>query len=116
MTRRRWLYTSGGRPLEEPIEVTEEWKDPAIGPALRSEAEVYGTLTPSTDGVDISTKRRHHEYMRRNNLTVAEDFKGTWEKAAKEREAFLKGESQAVRRDAREDVGRALYEARRKRK
>lgn len=42
----------------------------------------------ATDGTDISTRTKHREYMKRNNLTVADDFKNTWAKAQKEREAL----------------------------
>lgn len=115
MSRRRWIYTEGGKPLQEPIEVHEDWKDSSIAAPLRSEAEVYGNVTPATDGTDLSTRRRHSQYMKRNNLTMAEDFTGTWEKAKKEREAFQRGESQAHRRELADDVGRALYDSRRKR-
>jgi predicted nucleic acid-binding Zn ribbon protein len=47
----------------------------------------------ATDGTDISSRSKHREYMRRNGLTTADDFKGTWEKAAKEREAYRQGKA-----------------------
>lgn len=116
MSRKRWIYTEGGRPLPEPIEVSEDWKDPGIAAPLRSEAEVYGNVTPATDGTPLDSRTKHRNYMKRNNLTMAEDFTGTWEKASKEREAFQRGESQSHRRELADDVGMAIYETRRNRR
>lgn len=110
--RRRWLYTQGGQPLEQPLEVTDDWKQPDSGPSLRSEAEVYGNLTPATDGTRLDSKRRHHEYMARNNLTIAEDFKNTWAQAEVKRERMATGDFDHQRR--RETIGRAAYELEKK--
>jgi hypothetical protein len=107
VTHRRWLYTSGGNALPEPIEVTEDWSQPDSGMSRKSEEEVYGRVT-ATDGTDLSTRRRHREYMRANNLTIADDFKGEWERAAKERADYLQGKGD--RKAIREAVGRAHYE------
>lgn len=109
MSRRRWVYTEGGVRLPEPIEVTQEWRNTAVGAPRRSEAEVYGNLT-ATDGTPIDSRRKHREYMASHGLAMAEDFKGTWEKAAKERQEMRSGGTQAVRRERREDIGRALYQ------
>ena len=114
MTRRRWVYTSGGRPLEAPVEVDLEWRQPDAGPSRRSEAEVYGNLTPATDGTDISSRTKHREYMKANNLTLAEDYTQSWEKARRERESHYLGTSAGERRAIADDVGRALYETRRR--
>ena len=32
----------------------------------------------ATDGTDISTRARHREYMRRNNLTTIDDYTEHW--------------------------------------
>lgn len=45
----------------------------------------------ATDGTDISTRTKHREYMKANGLTMDSDFKETWAKAAKEREAMRNG-------------------------
>lgn len=42
----------------------------------------------ATDGTDISSRVKHREYMKRNGLTTADDYKQTWEKSASEREAL----------------------------
>lgn len=62
----------------------------------------------ATDGTDIGSRRKHRDYMRAHNLTTADDFKGTWEKAASEREAIRAG--QHDKRERREAIERALYQ------
>jgi hypothetical protein len=62
----------------------------------------------ATDGTDIGSRRKHREYMKRHNLAIADDFKETWAKAAKEREKVYTGEHD--RKGRREDIERAWYE------
>jgi putative FmdB family regulatory protein len=59
------------------------------------------------DGTDISSRSKHREYMHRHGLTTADDYTETWAKAAKEREAYRRGESGkgAITRD---DIARAF--------
>lgn len=111
MTRRRYIQD----PVTfEMIEVTADYV-----PTPRESAKNRGALwndrhyegTKATDGTDISSRRRHREYMRANNLTTADDFKDTWAKAQKEREAFYtRGGS-----FSRSDIERAIYQVTNKR-
>lgn len=64
--------------------------------------------TCATDGTDIGSRRKHREYMKRHNLAIADDFKGEWAKAAKEREDFFK--TGGDHKERREQLARALYE------
>ena len=57
--------------------------------ALAGDRHYDGLRAP--DGTDISSRTKHREYMKANNLTVMDDFKGTWAKAQKEREAYRTG-------------------------
>ena len=68
----------------------------------------YFENTPATDGTDIGSRRKHREYMKKNNLAMADDYKGVWEGAAKEREAIRSG--QHDRKARKEAVERALYQ------
>jgi hypothetical protein len=45
----------------------------------------------ATDGTDISTRTKHRDYMKRNGLTMTDDFKQTWKAAAEERTALRNG-------------------------
>lgn len=58
----------------------------------------------ATDGTDIGSRRKHQEYMKRNNLTVSADFSQSYYENVK------KSEQRANEKDRREAVGRALYE------
>lgn len=61
----------------------------------------------ATDGVDIGSRKKRQEYMAARGLVDADDFKGDWEKAAKERERIMSGEE--GRAERREIIGRELY-------
>lgn len=62
----------------------------------------------ASDGTDISTRTKHREYMRSRGLTTADDFKGTWKQAAKEREAFFTG---APDKSLREEITKQVTQA-----
>jgi hypothetical protein len=82
---------------------------------LKSEEEVYGHIQ-ATDGTDLSTRRRHREYMREKGLTVADDFKGVWAKAEPEMKKAVTPDSGFDRASRREDLGRAVHELRSRRR
>lgn len=105
MTRRRYIQDPE---TLEMIEVTpdfESFKESAKGRgALWNDRHYDGVR--ATDGTDISTRKKHREYMKANNLTTTDDFKETWAQAQKKREDyFTKGGS--IRRT---DVERAMYQ------
>jgi hypothetical protein len=112
MSRRRWVYTQGGAPLPEPIEVTADWSD---APEIRAPVtDLYMDGTRATDGTDIGSRAKRRAYMRQNNLADADDFKGAWATAAKEREeARRDGPRDSTRR---EDIRRAMDTVRRGRR
>ena len=45
----------------------------------------------ATDGTDISSRSKHRAYMKEKGLTTADDFKETWAKSNREREALRDG-------------------------
>jgi len=51
----------------------------------------------ASDGTDISTRTKHREYMKRNGLTIADDYKGEWAKAEKDRRDRMGGKIQSNR-------------------
>lgn len=112
MSRRRWVYTQGGRPLPEPIEVTADWSD---APQVHAPVtDLYMDGARATDGTDIGSRAKRRAYMKANNLADSDDFKEAWAKAAKEREeAFREGPKDPTRR---EDVARAIAQVRRGRR
>ena len=109
--RKRWLYTQGGEPLPEPIEVSDDWRNTLPRAQTATEELIYGGVR-ATDGTDISSRTKRREWMKQNNLADADDFKGVWERAEKERAHYYQGTHD--RRELRETVGRAMYAQRRR--
>lgn len=102
MTRRRWVQDPETLEL---IEITEDrMPDRRVGDAALWSDRHYDGLT-TTDGVDISSRSKHREYMKRHNLTTYDDFKGEFEKRRAERNAYLSGERGSVNR---RDIERAI--------
>jgi hypothetical protein len=64
--------------------------------------------TCASDGTDIGSRRKHRAYMKANNLTTADDFKGAWSEASRERETIRAG--QHDKKERREQIERALYQ------
>lgn len=65
--------------------------------------------TRASDGTDISSRTKHREYMKRNGLATADDFKETWSKAEKERAAIRAGDAPDPER--RKVLEEAVYTA-----
>lgn len=63
----------------------------------------------ATDGTDISTRTKHREYMKRNGLAMASDFKNTWASSQKEREALRTGTLKDA--ELRADITRQVMSA-----
>ena len=72
-------------PMERML--TVNGSNSAIAHALAGDRHYDGLV--ATDGTLIDTRSKHREYMKRNGLTIADDFKGEWAKAAREREARM---------------------------
>ena len=61
------------------------------------------------DGVDISSRSKHREYMKRTGLTSTSDYTETWKKQADERAKFQKGEF--VDKELRTEIAKEVYTA-----
>lgn len=107
--RGRWVYTAEG-----PVRVGEDWTPADRQAPRRSEEEVYGRVA-ATDGTDLSTRRRHREYMKANGLAMHSDYTETWEKAKKQRDNIAAGGKFDTER-RREAVARAMYEVKNRRR
>ena len=63
--------------------------DSNSGDGWRFSDRLYsGTPFLGHDGSVIDSKRKHREYMRRNNLTTADDFTNEWKQKRAERDRF----------------------------
>lgn len=108
MTRRRFIQD---RNTGELIEVTSDYQ-----PELRVDSgALWGDRSydglRATDGTDISSRTKHREYMKANNVTTMDDFSQTWAKAQAHRERlFTQGGT-----FRRQDVERAISQLQNKR-
>lgn len=98
--------------LKRCVEIGADWSDTEKRAPMPTEQLVYGGLGKATDGTPIDTRSKHRDYMKATGTTLAGDFTETWKKAADERAKFFKDGGD--HRERREDVGRALYQARRR--
>ena len=105
--RQRFVYTEGGKPLPEPIEVSEDWKNAAQSTGDLGKFE-YNNLR-STDGVDISSRTKRREYMKAAGVTDASDFKEFWAKKKQQREDYFSGKHHDAEKH-REAVARVAYQ------
>ena len=94
MTRRRFIYFNG-----EPYEVTLDHQQavPRHDEVLWNDRSYDGLA--ATAGTPINSRAKHREYMKANDLTTMDDFKGSWDHAAKQREAVFQGQDPNRRRD-----------------
>ena len=68
----------------------------------------YEGLVMADGTTVVNSRRQHKEYLKRTGKALAADFKGVWEKTAKDREKFRAGDFD--RKERREALGRAAYE------
>ena len=108
MTRRRYIQD---RHTGELIEVTSDYQAPLRNDAGALWGDRHYDGARATDGTDISTRSKHREYMKLNNVTTVDDFKDTWAKAREQRERLYTQGGTFSRRD----VERAIHQLQNKR-
>lgn len=88
--RRRYRYDPESG---EMVEITPDYQSPPRKGALNHMGGMWGDRhydgLRATDGADISSRKRHREYMKRHGLTTADDFRQTWAEAKKKREHYM---------------------------
>lgn len=103
MTRRRYIQD---RQTGELIEVTSDYQAPLRNDAGALWGDRHYDGLKATDGSDISTRSKHRDYMRANNVTMVDDFKNTWATAQAQRERLYTQGGTFSRRD----VERAIHQ------
>lgn len=102
--RGRWVWDSGAQKLVP----AEDYQ----GPTLAVDAPIltgrFYENTQATDGTDIGSRRKHRNYMKANNLTIATDYTETWKKQAADRERMKQGDFDHKAR--REEVAWAFHQ------
>jgi len=76
----------------------------AIANALAGDRHYDGMRT--LDGVDVSTRTKHREYMKQRGLTTMDDYRSEWRKAAEDRAKAVEGVDPSRRRDVVEAIER----------
>lgn len=97
MSRTRYLYTLGGQPLPEPIEVTADFQASRerSGDLLMIDRFMEGERAP--DGTDIGNRQKRRDWMRATGSADYSDFSGGhWERARAARAAPPVGVREAV--------------------
>jgi hypothetical protein len=75
---------------------TEDYVPSNCDAALWGDRHYDGMKT--AEGVDISSRTKHREYMKRHNLTTYDDFSGEFERRQRERDSYHAGEHGTVNR------------------
>lgn len=108
MSRRRFLYTQGGQPLPEPVEVSEDFSDAPrpTGDGLKFELEQVQGMK----GERFGSRGAFDRYLSKNDLALHSDTASHVAKKQAERaRAFTPGAGYDSKQ-RREDIGRALYQ------
>lgn len=107
MARTRYRYNPETKALEE---IGSDWSDVERRAPVITEELVYGNQR-MPDGSDVSSRKKHREYLRATGMAMASDFTETTPKVRAENDSRAR-----ERREIRETVGRALHEVRTQRK
>lgn len=107
MTRKRYRYDPE---TGEMVEITTGDSAPGKKGALNHMGGLWGDRhydgLRATDGEDISSRKKHREYMRRKGLTTADDYKSSWAKAQREREHYMQNGGSVRKQDIRNAIER----------
>ena len=108
MTRKRYIWDDE---LKELVEITPGYRPAVKGKdALNHLGGLWGDRhydgLRATDGADISSRKKHREYMKRTGLTTADDFKDTWARAKREREHYMQHGGSVRKQDIRQAIER----------
>ncbi len=98
--RRTYRYDKNSGKL---VEVT---RDGPVEYRTRHISDAHYDGLRATDGTDISTRKKHREYMKRHGLTTADDYSSSWAKAKKERENYYQRGGTITR----DDIARVIHQ------
>lgn len=89
MSRRRFKYD---QELGKVVEIGADWSDAETRAPVGTEELIYGGAGRSTDGADISSRKKHREYLKSTGAAMHSDYKETIQKRNAERMATAMGE------------------------
>ena len=92
-------------------------QDPVTLELIEVSSDYVGTRGVSTDSIlwndrnyqdmgdpRFTSREQHREFMKRNGLTTADDYKGQWEKDGRRRELALQGHDPSRKQDIAEAI------------
>lgn len=107
MTRKRYRYDPESG---EMIDITNGYPSELKKGALNHLGGLWGDRhydgLRAPDGADISSRKKHREYMKRTGLTTADDFKDTWSRAKEQRERYYQQGGSIRKEDIRMAIDR----------
>lgn len=107
MTRKRYIWDEEVKDL---VEITPGYDPGRKKDALNHLGSLWGDRhydgLRATDGADISTRKKHRDYMRKMGLTTADDFKSQWDKAKRAREHYMQHGGSVRRQDIKDAIER----------
>lgn len=103
MTRKRYRYDPESGEMIE-IEGGSPKRSANSTGALWNDRHYHGLQ--ATDGTDISSRKKHRDYMKRTGLTTADDFQSSWAQAKQSRERYMR-EGGSVRK---QDIVEAIQQ------
>jgi hypothetical protein len=114
MTRRRYRYDPESGEMVEvtnaaPQQLATKGALNHMG-GLWSDRHYHGMR--ASDGADISSRRKHREYMKQKGLTTADDFKDTWARAARERDHYMQHGGSVRKEDIRRAIDQVMQRRR----
>ena len=94
-SRGRFVYRDG-----QAVSVDEDWTDAERRAQTATEELTYGGARTPGDGVDISSRKKHREYLKANDLAMASDYSPSYmerEAGRRDREETKKVRAQVDR-------------------
>lgn len=104
------------------VNINDLHEDPP-SPGLTVIGDAHYQGLQALDGTAIDSRTKHRQYMKHNNLTVADDFKESWQKFDKERQIDIaagkfgmSGMDKSRRSDIVESIQQLKHQTRRDRR
>lgn len=102
MTRRRFVQDPDTLEL---VEITAD-RDPG---RHKGDAALWGDRgydgMATTDGIDISSRSKHRQYLKQHGLATFDDYKGEFARRESEREAYYSGHKGSInKRDIQQAI------------
>lgn len=97
MSRRRFLYTMGGQPLAEPVEVGSDFEAAPTRSNTLIQCDRFMEGDRAPDGADIGSRNKRKDWMKATGSADYSDFTNHLPRVAAARAAPVPGLREAIR-------------------